>query len=85
MRHKTIAEQLKAWREARGLSQRGLAAKAGVAPVLAQKIEAGAIADPRLSSCRKLAEALGVTLTELVDGVPTKAKRPAPKRAKGTR
>ena len=85
MRERAIARQIETWREYRALSQRALAKAAGVAPVLVQKIEAGSIADPRLSSVRKLAAALKVTVGELVDGNPTKAKRPAPKRARGTR
>lgn len=73
---KTIGQQILIWREHRELSQRALAKAAGVAPVLVQKIEAGAIVDPRLSSLRKLAGALGVTVGDLVDGEPVKAKRP---------
>ncbi|MBI4536502.1 MAG: helix-turn-helix transcriptional regulator [candidate division NC10 bacterium] len=78
---KTIAQQVQTWREHRELSQRALAKAAGVAPVLVQKIEAGAIVDPRLSSLRKLAGALGVTVGELVDGSPAKAKKRPTKRA----
>lgn len=75
MRHKTIAAQVKAWREHRGLSQRGLALAAGVSDTVVQKLESGYNRDPRLSTCQRLALALGVTLAELVDGRPAKAKR----------
>ena len=78
MGHLEIAEQVRVWREYRELSQRGLAAAAGVSPALVTKIESGAIGDPRLGTCRKLAAALGVTLVELVDRSPAK-------RAKGKR
>ena len=75
MRHREIAEQVRAWLEYRELSQRGLAAAAGISNALVTKIESGAIGDPRLGTCRKLAAALGVTLVELVDGNPTKRAR----------
>ena len=75
MRHREIAEQVRMWREYRELSQRGLAAAAGVSNALVTKIESGAIGDPRLGTCRKLAAALGVTLVELVDRSPAKRAR----------
>jgi predicted transcriptional regulator len=84
MRHRPIGEQLRAWRAARGLSQVAVAERAGVGFVLIARLEVGAT-DPRLSSIRKLAEALKLTVGELVDGDPTKAKRPARKRARGKR
>ncbi len=77
MRQREIAEQIRVWREQRGLSQRALARAAGVSPVLATKIESGAIADPRLSTLRKLAKALGVTVAELIG-----ESKPAHKRAR---
>lgn len=78
MRHREIAEQVRVWREHRGLSQRALAKAAGVSPVLATKIESGAIADPRLSTLRKLAKALDVTVAELIG-----ESKPARTRARG--
>lgn len=80
MGQKPIGEQLKAWRAARGLSQRALAEKAGVGAVLVARLELGQT-DPRLSTLRRLAEALNVTVGELVDGAPGTGKRPARKRA----
>jgi transcriptional regulator with XRE-family HTH domain len=74
MRHRPIGEQLREWRAARGLSQRALATAAGIGYVLVAKLETGAILDPRLSTLRKLAEALKVTVGELVDS-PTKRAR----------
>jgi transcriptional regulator with XRE-family HTH domain len=73
MQDKPIGEQLRAWRAARGLSQVALAEKAGVVPVLVARLELGQT-DPRLSTLRKLAAALGVTLVELVDNA-TVARR----------
>ena len=77
MRDKPIGEQVRSWRAARKLTQATLAEKAGVGDVLVARLELGQT-DPRLSSLRKLAAALGVTVGELVDGSPTK-------RAKGKR
>jgi transcriptional regulator with XRE-family HTH domain len=73
MRDKPIGEQLRAWRAARKLSQVALAEKAGVVPVLVAKLELGQT-DPRLSSLRKLALALGVTVGGLVDDSPAKRR-----------
>jgi transcriptional regulator with XRE-family HTH domain len=81
MRHPTIAKQVRMWRRARGLSQRGLGAAAGIAPAMVHKLESGSIGDPRLSTCRKLAEALGVVLVDLLEKSPTKrAKGRGPSR-----
>jgi transcriptional regulator with XRE-family HTH domain len=75
MRHREIAEQVRVWREHRGLSQRALAKAAGLSPVLATKIESGAIADPRLSTLRKLAKALNVTVAEMIgEGKPARKR-----------
>lgn len=68
-----IGEQLRAWRAARGLSQRALAEKAGVGSVLVARLELGQT-DPRLTTLRRLAEALNLTVGELVDS-PTKRAR----------
>jgi len=71
---------VRAWRGVRGLSQRALAERAGVGYVLVARLELGQT-DPRLSTLRRLAEALNVTVGELVDGEPGTGKRPARKRA----
>jgi len=80
MPHTPIGEQVRAWRGVRGLSQRALAERAGVGYVLVARLELGQT-DPRLSTLRRLAEALNVTVGELVDGEPGTGKRPARKRA----
>lgn len=72
---------MREWRAARGLSQRALATAAGIGYVLVAKLELGQT-DPRLSTLRKLAEALKLTVGELVDGTPGTEKRPARKRAR---
>jgi len=73
MRRRAIGEQLRAWRAARGLSQVGLAERAGVGAVLVARLELGQT-DPRLTTLRKLAAACKVTVGELVDS-PTKRAR----------
>jgi transcriptional regulator with XRE-family HTH domain len=80
MRHTAIGEQLKAWRTVRGLSQRALAERAGVVYPLVARLELGQT-DPRLSTLKRLAEALGIDVVDLLTG-PPQAKRPT-KRARG--
>ncbi len=58
--------RLREWRERRLLSQRELAARAGVTQGSIARIERGHHR-PRLSTVRKLAEALEVSPDELVD------------------
>jgi len=74
MRQRAISEQLRTWRAARGLSQVALAERAGVGALLIARLELGQT-DPRLSSLRKLAEALMLTVGDLVDGSPAKRAR----------
>jgi predicted transcriptional regulator len=51
-----------------------LAEKAGVGPVLVARLELGQT-DPRLTTLRRLADALKLTVGELVDRSPTKRAR----------
>ncbi len=81
MRPIVIADAVREWRQTRGLSQRALAERAGVGYVLIARLELGQT-DPRLSTLERLAEALGVSVPELFTP-PSKAKRPARKRARG--
>src|SRR5215203_3986837 len=70
-------EQLKRLREERGLSQVKLAAKADLNPATVNQIERGARnASP--GTLRKLAEALGVSLVDLIEGNYPKAPAPQP-------
>ena len=63
-------EQLKRWREARGLSQTKLAARADVNPATVNQIEGGKrTASP--ATLHKLAGALDVSLYELLEGEPS--------------
>ena len=63
-------KKLRQYREERKLSLRGLAQKAGVHYVSLIRLEAGTF-DPRLSTLHKLAEALDVSVCDLIDQ-PTK-------------
>jgi transcriptional regulator with XRE-family HTH domain len=54
-------------RRTRGLSQRELAERAKVSPATVYEMEAGRRPQPRGSTLRKLAEALGVDVSELVE------------------
>ena len=67
----TIGRQLRARRQARGLSQAALAAKAGVSRVFVEKIEAGARI-PSWGALERLARALGCRVELLL--VPRRAK-----------
>ena len=57
--------QLRAIREGKGVSLRGLKKTSGVAVATLARIEAGGY-DPRLSTLRRLAKALKVTVAELI-------------------
>jgi transcriptional regulator with XRE-family HTH domain len=70
-------EQLKRLREERGLSQVKLAARADLNPATVNQIERGARnASP--GTLRKLADALGVSLVDLIEGNYPKARTPQP-------
>jgi len=62
-------KSLKQIRQARGLSLRGLAEEAGVHYVTLARIEAG-IYDPRLTTLRKVAKALWVTVAQVIGEQP---------------
>ncbi len=59
---------LREWRQRRLLSQQELADKSGVGVTTVHRVEAGQGA--RLSTLRKLAEALEITPDQLFSGVP---------------
>jgi transcriptional regulator with XRE-family HTH domain len=68
----TIAERLRDLRIARVLTQEALGRKSGVSQVTIARIESGKYA-PRFSTIHKLAEALGITAQEFVEGIDLKA------------
>jgi transcriptional regulator with XRE-family HTH domain len=61
-----MGRRVKRLREAKGLSQRTLAAKAKVTQGLIHQLETGAVQDVRSQVVVKLAKALGVPVTELL-------------------
>lgn len=62
-----IKDKIKSLRKKRGLTQEDLAKKAGLHWTTIGKIEAGMRKNPDLSTRKKLAKALGVDITELLD------------------
>ena len=73
--------QLKAFRHARGLSIRQLAARSSIGPATIFRIEHG-LFDPRLNSLIRLAKALDCSLAELLGETAPKRPRTAKKRRK---
>jgi transcriptional regulator with XRE-family HTH domain len=63
-----MGRRVKRLREAKGLSQRGLAAKAKASQSLIHQLETGKVQDIRSQVVVKLAKALGVPVTELLGG-----------------
>lgn len=61
-----LARRLKRLRTARGFTQAGLAARAGVSLGYVARLEIGRH-DPKASTLRKLARALGVDVAALLD------------------
>lgn len=66
--------KLRHYREKQGYSLRGLAKKAGVHYVSLVRLEAGTF-DPRLSTLHKLAQALKISVCDLIDQPTTKGGR----------
>jgi len=65
---------LRAIRDKQGLSQRQLAAQSGVHHISIARIEMGTL-DPRLSTLRRLAKALNVSMSTLVGNAPVTKQR----------
>jgi transcriptional regulator with XRE-family HTH domain len=61
-----MGRRVKRLREAKGMSQRTLAAKVKVTQGLIQQLETGAVQDVRSQVVVKLAKALGVPVMELL-------------------
>lgn len=64
----TIGDKVRNIRKRRGMTQRELAARAGVSASLVKSVEQGNYGDMRLSTARKLAVALGVETAAIVPG-----------------
>lgn len=62
----TLAGRLKALRAEAKLSQQALAVRAGLSLSVVSQIEQGRKEDPRVSTARALADALGASLDDLI-------------------
>lgn len=62
-----LGPKLRKLRKRRGLSQEDLARRCGLLREYIARIEIGAVASPRIETRRKLAKALKVSITELLD------------------
>jgi transcriptional regulator with XRE-family HTH domain len=62
----TIAKNIKKYRDKMGISQDKLSKLAGITLHTITKIESGATPDPRIETIRKIANALGVGVDDLL-------------------
>lgn len=62
----TIAKNIKKYRAKRGISQDKLSKLAGITLHTITKIESGATHDPRIETVKKIADALGVSIDDLM-------------------
>lgn len=68
MRHSRLSIQLRAVRQARGLTQAALAARGGTSRVTVARFEAGSDQDVRLGTLLRLCQALGLELAAINPG-----------------
>lgn len=61
-----LAENIKKYRKKLKLTQEGLSRKADISYNTVIKLESGGITDPRMETLKKLANALNVSIDELV-------------------
>ena len=62
----TIAKNIKKYRARLGISQDKLSKLAGITLHTITKIESGATPDPRIETVKKIANALGVSIDDLI-------------------
>lgn len=62
----TIAKNIKKYRAKQGISQDKLSKLAGITLHTITKIESGATANPRIETVKKIADALGVSIDDLI-------------------
>ena len=62
----TIGDNIKKYRNKLGISQDVLSKRANLAFHTIAKIEAGSTPDPRIETVKKIADALGVTLDDVM-------------------
>jgi transcriptional regulator with XRE-family HTH domain len=68
-----LAESLKRLRKAHGLTQQKLAQEAGVSLIVVTKVEQGVTKDPAMSSLVKMADAMGLSIDDLIGRQPFRA------------
>jgi transcriptional regulator with XRE-family HTH domain len=78
-----IKDRLRELRTAAGLTQQELAVKAGLSMSAVAHLEGGRIPDPRLSTLKALARALGVSLDDLARDEGEEPPKKTRKKAKG--
>jgi transcriptional regulator with XRE-family HTH domain len=61
-----IAKNIKKYREKKGISQDKLSKLAGITLHTITKIESGATPDPRIETVKKIADALGISIDDLL-------------------
>lgn len=71
----TLASTLKSIRRDSGLTQSGLADKAGISQSTVSRIEGGVFADPGVAVLRAIADVLGVSIADLLPKSKPKKKR----------
>jgi XRE family transcriptional regulator of biofilm formation len=62
----TIGQKIKKWRTERGLTQEGLARKADISYTTFVKIETDVVKNPSVETVKKIAQALEITIDELI-------------------
>ena len=62
----TIGKNIKKYREKLGISQDKLSKLAGITLHTITKIESGATPDPRIETVKKIADALGISVDDLL-------------------
>jgi len=62
----SIAKNIKKFRKEKGLTQEALARKADISYNTIIKLETGGIKDPRVSTLKKITDALNITIDELL-------------------
>jgi len=67
MSPKRLSTVIRRFRGAKGISQRDLAAQVGVTGAYIAQLETGARKNPSLDVLKKIAKALGVPVTELLE------------------
>lgn len=71
----TLGDRIRELRESAGLTQSELAARSGMTRQQIYGFETGKYPDPRLSTCTRLADALGCSVDELAGRRPKRSRR----------